>query len=99
MALLIGMVGSGEVPESVVTRRHPAATVEGHIHGLFHALQASHIEMDSSHGNPGLRLDVRSIHGILTTVATDSSFAGSVVEPADHTFRHAPIMGNIREND
>jgi hypothetical protein len=91
-------VGSGEIPESVLARRHPAATVEGHVHGLFHALQTFHIEMDSSQGNPGLRFDVRSIHGILTTVASDSSFAGSVVEPADQTLGHCPIMGSIREN-
>jgi hypothetical protein len=83
MALFIGMVGPGEIPESVLTWRHPATTVEGHVHGLFHALQAFHIEMDSSHGNPRLGFDVRGVHRIFTTIASDSSFAGSVIEPAD----------------
>jgi hypothetical protein len=97
MALLIGMVGPGEIPESVLTRRHPASTAEGDIHRLFHALQAFHIETDSSHGNPRLGLDVRNVYGILTTVASDSSFAGSVIEPTDSTLGHTPIMGSIRE--
>ena len=99
MALLVGMVGSRQISESKVARCPPGAPTQSHIHCPIDSFSALDIEVDSGQRNSGDWLDLRASDRILTSIAANPSFAGSLIEPNNHTSRHSPIIEEANRGD
>jgi hypothetical protein len=92
MTLLIGMMCSGQVAKTMLTRTNTATPPQSHIYCALDTFETGYVEVHPGRRHPGRTFNIRASHRVLAAVTTNDPFAGSLIEPNNDTRWHASIV-------